>query len=132
MTETAAQPAQTRPPRIGSDAPFWIALSIIGALYVLLIAALVLVDLIHTTPAALAAVLGDPAIRYSIRLSLISCSIAAILSLWVAVPLGYLMSRWHAPRRRPGQPRSATCNWLAKGLIDAILETLQSQRTAYA
>ena len=33
-------------------------------------------------------------IRYAIKLSLISCTIAAILSLWVAIPIGYLMSRY--------------------------------------
>mgnify|MGYP002623195774 CR=1 FL=1 len=37
--------------------------------------------------------LGKPAIRYSIKLSLLSCTITAILSLWVAIPIGYLMSR---------------------------------------
>ena len=37
--------------------------------------------------------LQSPEIRYSIRLSLISCSLTALISLWVAVPIGYLMSR---------------------------------------
>lgn len=32
-------------------------------------------------------------IQYSIRLTLISCTITTILSLWVAIPIGYLMSR---------------------------------------
>ncbi len=35
-----------------------------------------------------------PDIRYSIGLSLISCTISALLSLLVAVPIGYLMSRF--------------------------------------
>lgn len=39
------------------------------------------------------AALRKPAIRYSIKLSLISCTVTAIASLWVAVPLGYLFSR---------------------------------------
>ncbi len=37
--------------------------------------------------------LQQPEIRSSIWLTLISCTISAILSLWVAVPIGYLMSR---------------------------------------
>lgn len=37
--------------------------------------------------------LAKPEIQYSIKLTLISCTITAILSLWVAVPIGYLMSR---------------------------------------
>jgi molybdate transport system permease protein len=37
--------------------------------------------------------LAKPEIQYSIKLTLISCTMTAILSLWVAVPIGYLMSR---------------------------------------
>lgn len=43
--------------------------------------------------------LEKPEIRYSIRLTLISCTITAILSLWIAVPIGYLMSRHEFPGR---------------------------------
>src|SRR5262249_61864704 len=32
--------------------------------------------------------------RYGIKLSMISCTLTAILSVWVAVPLGYLLSRY--------------------------------------
>jgi molybdate transport system permease protein len=39
--------------------------------------------------------LTKPEIRFAIMLSLLSCSITAILSLWVGVPLGYLLSRTH-------------------------------------
>ncbi len=39
------------------------------------------------------AALGKPEIQYSIKLSLISCTITAILSLWVAIPIGYLLAR---------------------------------------
>ncbi len=47
----------------------------------------------HDSANPLAAALRNPAIRYSVKLSLVSCTITAILSLWVAVPLGYLLSR---------------------------------------
>jgi len=33
-------------------------------------------------------------IRFSIKLSLVSCTLTTLLSLWVAVPIGYLMSRY--------------------------------------
>ena len=33
-------------------------------------------------------------IRFSIKLSLVSCTLTTLLSLWVAVPIGYLMSRF--------------------------------------
>jgi len=39
------------------------------------------------------AALADPNIRYAVYLSLVTCTISSILSLWVAVPLGYLLSR---------------------------------------
>jgi molybdate transport system permease protein len=51
--------------------------------------------------------LGSPEIRYAIKLSLISCSMTTILSLWVAVPLGYLMSRFE---------------FRGKHLLDAIID----------
>lgn len=119
MSCTIPQTGEPALQRIRSDAPFYIGLGIIGGLYVLFIIALVLADVLFTSPSRLSAAiletLRDPAIRYSIKLSLISCSITAILSLWVAVPLGYLMSRWQADRR-------ASANWLLKGLVDAILD----------
>ncbi|MBM4092349.1 MAG: ABC transporter permease subunit [Planctomycetes bacterium] len=43
--------------------------------------------------------LAKPEIRWSIELSLYSCTITAILSLWVSVPLGYLVSRHEFPGR---------------------------------
>jgi molybdate transport system permease protein len=51
--------------------------------------------------------LGQPEIRNSIKLTLISCTITTILSLWVAIPIGYLMSRHRFPGRN---------------LIDAVLD----------
>ncbi|MBN01661.1 MAG: molybdenum ABC transporter permease [Planctomycetaceae bacterium] len=51
--------------------------------------------------------LRTPEIRYAVWLSLMSCSITAILSLWVAVPIGYLMSRIDFP---------------GKALLDSILD----------
>ena len=104
-TESKAGPAPGR--RGGSDAPFLAGLCILGGLYVVLIVAMVLADMAFTSPGQLWQALGSAEIRYAIKLSLISCSMAAILSLWVAVPLGYLMSR----HRFPG-----------KGLLDAILD----------
>ena len=46
-------------------------------------------------PSDYSAVFSDPNIRYSAKLSFVSCTISALLSLWIAVPIGYLMSRFH-------------------------------------
>jgi molybdate transport system permease protein len=77
-----------------SDAPFYAILVIVGGSYLVLVVAMLAADLFFTTPSHLWKALASPDIRYAIRLSLISCSITAILSVWVAVPLGYLLSRW--------------------------------------
>jgi molybdate transport system permease protein len=91
----------------GWDRVFLLALGIIGALYVGLILAMVAADAAFTSPSNLWRALASPEIRYAIRLSLITCSLTGVLSLWVAVPTGYLMSR-HQIRGR--------------GLLDAILD----------
>jgi molybdate transport system permease protein len=87
----AAPPARER--RAGSDTPFLACLAILGGTYVVLIAAMLIADASFTSPSHLLAALRSPEICYAIQLSLISSTITTILSLWVAVPLGYLMSR---------------------------------------
>ena len=105
--ENSAQPRPEAFRCAGSDLPFVLGLTAIAALYVGLIVALVVADAAFTAPGNLWRALASPEIRYAIKLSLISCSITGILSLWVAVPTGYLLSR----HRFPG-----------KGLVDAILD----------
>ena len=90
-----------------SDAPFFAALAVLGGAYVLLVAAMVLADLTYTSPRHLLAALRSADIRDSIQLSLFSCCAAALLSLVVAVPLGYLLAR----ERFPGK-------WLVDALVD--------------
>jgi len=79
---------------VHSDVPFVAGLCVLSSVYILLIAGMLLADLSFTTPANFLAALRSEEIRYAIRLSLISCSITALLSLWIAVPIGYLMSRY--------------------------------------
>jgi molybdate transport system permease protein len=93
--------------RARSDWPFVAALAILSGTYLALILGMLVADMSFTTPHHLLRALASPEIRYSIKLSLISCTLTTILSLWVAVPTGYLMSR----HRFPG-----------KGLMDAVLD----------
>ncbi len=89
---TAPAPVRAEPqPR--SDAPFYVALGLLGGLYLALIAALVAADLSYTSPGHLLEALRSREIRSAIGLSLLCCSVTAILSVWVAVPLGYLLAR---------------------------------------
>jgi molybdate transport system permease protein len=86
-------------PRPKSDVPFYLALGLLGGLYVALIAALLVADVAYTSPGDVRRAFASPEIRAAVWLSLLSCSAAAILSVWVAVPLGYLLSRTRFPGR---------------------------------
>ena len=114
MTQTVAHGRESvhSPPRLRSDAPFFISLALMGGLYFLLIVGMLLADVSYTSPSHLLDALRSPPIRYAIWLSLISCSVTTILSLWVAVPTGYLLSRW----QRSGRFRAL------RQMIDASLD----------
>jgi len=92
-TQTVAESNSLDRHHVGSDAPFYVILVVIGGVYLLLIALMLIADLAYTSTNEMLAALGKPEIRSSIRLSLISCTMTAILSLFVAVPIAYLMSR---------------------------------------
>lgn len=90
-----------------SDWPFLLGLSLLGGVYVVLIVAMLAADLAYTSPGHLLAALRSENIQYAIRLSLLSCSITALLCVWIGVPLGYLLSR---------------CQFRGKGLLEALLD----------
>lgn len=90
----------TRPaPAARPDWPFFAALALLGGVYAALLVALLAADLLATSPAELVRALAEPEIRAAVGLSLLSSTAAAILSVWVAVPLGYLLSRTRFPGR---------------------------------
>jgi molybdate transport system permease protein len=82
-------------------------MGLIGGLYILLILGMLAADASFTAPRHLWQALQSPEIRYAIRLSLLSSTLTAIMSVCVAVPLGYLMSRY---------------TFRGKVLLDAILD----------
>ena len=100
-------PTLQEPRRVPRDWPFLLALGVLGGVYVLLIVAMLLADASFTTPLHLLRALRSPEIRYAIKLSLVSCTLTTILSLWVAVPIGYLMSRYR---------------FFGKNLVDGIVD----------
>lgn len=79
----------------------------IGGFYIFMIVAMLLADATFTTPSHLLAPFKSRYIRYAVKLSLVSCSLTTILSLWVAVPIGYLLAR---------------TEFRGKNLLDAILD----------
>lgn len=133
MTEDPAhvETPDEKPHRVGSDVPFYLMLGIVGGVYVLLILGLIVADVAYiaigepeqgvaapqwaSDHPVLAVFIRNPimralqmpAIRYSIWLSMITCTITTILSLLVAVPVGYLLSRHR---------------FVGQNLLDAILD----------
>ncbi len=96
MTErTTAPPAVTPRHRAGTDIPFFALLSTLGGGYLLLIVTMLAADLAFTSVDDFRKALAKPEIQYAIKFTLISCTISALLSVWVATPLGYLLSRFH-------------------------------------
>jgi len=89
------------------DRYFVAGLWVLGSVYLVLIVAMLLADASFTAPSQFLRALRSREIRYAIRLSLLSCSLTTLLSLWVAVPIGYLMSR---------------TRFRGKGLLDALLD----------
>jgi molybdate transport system permease protein len=86
--------------RAGPDWPFWLAAGVVAAGYGALIVGMIVADTRFAPGLSLLRVLGDPEIRAATWLTLASCTISALLSLAVAIPLGYLLSRGRFPGRR--------------------------------
>ena len=72
---------------------FWTLMCTFGGMYIALIIAMILADFRFTSWSDLSELLADPRVRFSIWLSLISCTISAVISTWVAVPTGYVLVR---------------------------------------
>lgn len=82
-----------------SDAPFFLIMGGLSSGFVLLIVLLLAADVMFTTLAEFRAALVKPEIQSAFRLTLLSCTVATVLSLWVGTPLGYLLSRFQFPGR---------------------------------
>jgi molybdate transport system permease protein len=102
MTEQPSEPSSTPRPRVArrrSDVPFFLVMSGLSSSFILLIVLLLVADLLFTTPGEFLVAIRKPEIQAAFRLTILSCTIAAIMSIWVATPLGYLLSRYRFPGR---------------------------------
>jgi len=88
------------PLRVRSDAPFLAAIWGIAGMYVLLICALLFADASYTSVGDLWDAVRDADVRASIGLTMQTCWITAVLSVIVAVPTGYILSRFEFPLKR--------------------------------
>jgi molybdate transport system permease protein len=113
--------------RIGvSNGLFYLTFAVIGGTYVVLIVAMLLADAAYMTERSLKVAddsgdwwsalvtqspmmvaFSNPKIQHSIWLSLISCTISAVVSVFVALPMGYLLARHEFKGKR---------------LLDAVLD----------
>ena len=91
---TARTASPVRSHRAGSDLPFLAVMGGLGGSYVLLIFAMLAADIAFTSPTHFVSALRKPEVQFAVRLTLITCTISALLSIWVATPLGYLLSRF--------------------------------------
>lgn len=102
-----SQDAGARPVPAYRDGLFVAGLATLLGSYVVLIAGLLVALGSFTSPAYLLRALSSPEIQYAFRLSIVSCTLSTLLSLWIAVPAGYVLSRF----RFRGQ-----------NLVDAVLD----------
>jgi molybdate transport system permease protein len=82
-----------------SDLPFFLVMSGLSSCFIVLIVLLLAADVLFTSPREFIDTVTKPEIQYAFRLTLLTCTAAAILSIWVATPLGYLLSRYRFPGR---------------------------------
>ncbi len=73
--------------------PFWVFLVVVTGGYLLFILGMLFATATHSSPGELLKALQSRQIQHSIYLSLLTCSLTALLSLLIAVPAGYLLAR---------------------------------------
>jgi len=90
-----------------SDALFVTGLATLFGSYVLLIAGLLVALGSFTSVPDLLRAMHSEEIRYAFWLSMVTCTLSTLFSLWVAIPGGYVLSRFNFP---------------GKSLLDAVLD----------
>lgn len=110
----------SRPPQTGlTDKLFVAGMATLGGLYVVLVLFLLAADVSFTRLADLNAAWASPEVRFATVLSLATATISAILSVWIAVPIGYFMTHgWSAGT----SPRKGKACRLVYALVDGLLD----------
>ncbi len=113
MTSIPAVPAASgdgaaaAPSGRSTDGLFLFGLSTLLGSYIVLIVGLLCALGTFTTFSHILAAIKTEEIRFALRLSLISCTMSTLLSLWVAIPGGYVLSR---------------CKFPGRSLVDAVID----------
>jgi molybdate transport system permease protein len=95
------------PLRRRSDGPFYLVMGGISACFIVLIVLLLAADIAFTTWDDFKATFVKPEIQAALRLTLLSCTLAAVMSVWVGTPLGYILARYRFTGR-----------WIVDTLVD--------------
>ncbi len=90
-----------------ADVPFLLALALIASIYIILIIGILAAKVFYVELPLVGEVFTNPGYRYAVILSLLSCSVTTVLSVWIAVPTAYIMTR---------------VSFFGKRLVDAILD----------
>ena len=83
--------------RFANIKPFWLGLVVVTGGYLLFVLAILGATVVYSSPEDLWSAVGSEEIRFAVMLSFTTCTISALLSLLVAVPAGYLLSRKRLP-----------------------------------
>ncbi|MEM7781941.1 MAG: ABC transporter permease [Planctomycetota bacterium] len=82
-----------------SNFGFHALLVALSAIYLVLILAMILADFLYVTRGEFVSAISKPEILASTILTLKTCTVSAILAVWVGTPLGYLIARKKFPGR---------------------------------
>lgn len=102
-----AEPLTRQSRRQRSDVPFFFVMGGISSCFLLLIVLLLVADIRFTSLADFVDAVQKPEIQSAFKLTMLTCTAAAVMSVWVATPLGYLLSRYRFPGR-----------WIIDTLVD--------------
>jgi len=107
MFDQDPYPSRKNTLNVPSDTTFFLAFIILSFIYIFLLIGIIVADFKYVDMNSIKRFFNDPNIIYSLKLSIISCTVTTLLCLLVAVPLGYLMSRFH---------------FIGKEVLDTILD----------
>ncbi len=85
--------------KVKSDIPFFTGLLGMGGLYLGLILCIILANITFITLDDIVKAFNSPEIHQSLKLTFLTCTITALLSVLFAVPVGYSLSRYQFPGR---------------------------------
>lgn len=83
--------------KVSGVSKFWLLLALATGGYALFLLAMLAATATYSSPSDLLKALQSREIQHSIQLSLLTCSVTAALSLLIAVPAGFLLSRSNFP-----------------------------------